>query len=378
MNTSTLSASALLIPFLFFTACGPLLLSGGGDSEVDNSIYNVDGPGKSVRESLERADLDCFSSECPSNVGMIALSETGRGGASGQCTGFLIADDIVATNSHCIPDTLKTSFSTKDCANHIAIRFLPSSGKEEIFSCTEVIAYSDHEASTLAQDYAFFRITPTGRKVFSIHKGGVKDQESLTISRVTPKEYTFGGTVGKLKCSNVHNSIGMMSVNSSWSKIGFGVGCQIVSGNSGSPVLNRSGAVVGVASASWLEKVMDSLLQLAGRLDSTFDSSVRSFPDHAIFTNFSCVKDPVTNRQKSRLCELNDSLEFAQCAGLKSAEVNYASLFESTKKWAESLDNNFLYKVTRMADEKEPENSDSTIKSEPLCVKNTPEWTLNL
>ena len=70
------------------------------------------------------------------------------------------------------------------------------------------------------------------------------------------------------------------------------------------------------------------------------------------------------------MCELNDSLEFAQCAGLKSAELNYSAMIKSTKKWAESLDDNLLYRVTRMADKKEPEDSDSTLISEPLCVKN--------
>ena len=63
---------------------------------------------KTIGEMLTDSEVQCDERTCPDAVGQIvAREQTSFAVYEGTCTGFLVAPDIVATNSHCIPQSVK-------------------------------------------------------------------------------------------------------------------------------------------------------------------------------------------------------------------------------------------------------------------------------
>ena len=108
---------------------------GGGDTsgspgpvyDPEKGIYVFEPDPKSysglVRE-LQNAYYQCGSGkECPEALGLMFMdiTETSYSTKLAQCTGFLVDKDIVATNSHCIPDHVKEN--PKKCREDVVIRF---------------------------------------------------------------------------------------------------------------------------------------------------------------------------------------------------------------------------------------------------------------
>lgn len=109
-------------------------------------------------------------------MGLIAVNGSGDvlRPQLGQCSGFLIAEDIVATNSHCVPKLLKEN--EKSCDQFLAVKFIGfhGDGLPNIYSCEELLKFSSLDA--LGPDYAFFRIAPTGINPLPISQAGIDDE----------------------------------------------------------------------------------------------------------------------------------------------------------------------------------------------------------
>lgn len=113
---------------------GLTFLSGCGGSEAgeDGIPYYYPKSYESIESDLRSATFQCSDpNQFPKNVGMILMNSDGNQyhPSIGQCTGFLTSHDIVATNSHCIPDHLKSRGAK--CDSDMAIRFMPTSSDEE-------------------------------------------------------------------------------------------------------------------------------------------------------------------------------------------------------------------------------------------------------
>jgi len=298
------------------------------------------------------------------------MSDDGYGGADGQCSAFLVADNIVATNSHCIPDSLKSEFYTPDCSKHMAIRFHPKDGKKEIFKCEEMLIYSDLENDVAKRDFAFFKIASTGRKPFAIHKGGIKDHQRLELRRVSPLSYTFGGRSSTLRCRNVLNSYVNSQATSPWFSRGAAVGCQIVKGNSGSPIVDaKTGKVVGIGQAYWSDKYRK---EIAKNLKED-GLSYTKVPDHTLFTNLSCVKDPVTKTRNNRLCDMALNVGLGQCLNMNLEDAS-SQIRRKLETWSRELDDDFVYEIYESVDTvssgfSRTQNSTISFSADPICVK---------
>jgi hypothetical protein len=358
MKISTLSVSSTLLSFLFLTACG-----GEGD-KINDRKAKVDGPGNSLTESLQEADFQCVTSNCPKNIGLLVSNDTGVGGAKGQCTAFLIADDIVATNSHCIPESLKSTYYIRDCSRRLAIRFQSESGKKDIFKCKEMLDYSDYLHGSAGQDFAFFKISPTGRTPLNIHKKGIADNQSLSIQKISPLKYSFGGRLSVQKCRNIQNTFVNIDSTNPWSTSGVVVDCNAIPGNSGSPIVDTSGAVVGIAQANWKDSYIDTIRKQLRSKKITFGL----FPEHILFTNLSCVKDPVTNIMDEEMCGAAVDVEFGQCIDSKN-DVALSKVKEKIESWEKELSPKFVYKIKNLKSEEKAEGDDLTIEAEPVCAK---------
>lgn len=310
-----------------------------------------------LEKELQNAEFYCASTEdCPQGVGLIFSKIDGSDYKPrlAQCTGFLIAEDIIATNSHCIPNRLKTSNST--CDGQIAIRFIDPSTAKNTFGCKEILDYSP--LGTFDPDYAFFRIEKTGKEPFVIHKNGLKDNEPIRVVKVTPLSQSVGGRLEVENCKVGLGTLLNLKSTNSWSRTGTGLGCQAIGGNSGSPVLNNDGRVVGILQSKMLDRynrfIEESFRQFQIKAPS------RMLP-HMLFTSLSCVSDPVNKFHDEQRCSHGDGLSITDCIAFEN-EKTTANSERLYSGWKEQLPSIFIY-------EYETDVKSLTTRAQPICVK---------
>lgn len=216
-----------------------------------------------------------------------------------ECSGFLIADDIVATNSHCIPDSVKRDHN--HCDGHVFGILSPVEGStsEEVVECSELITASniDDNAPTAGRDYAFFRLKKkANRQAFSVNYSGIPSDEGM-IAQTVNFERGSGEAIGTYipkKCKTLQDTILLPEYNHNQSPL-FAVGiCDIIPGNSGSPLTNSEGTVASGILQATLNDPAKNILQPM--------MSVNPGP-LAFGTNFACIDPPVGAPSRGALPE---------------------------------------------------------------------------
>lgn len=325
--------------------------------DEDSSLYYPQSF-SSLEQELKSTDFNCDSSDqCPENVGLIYMNTNGSDYSPqiGRCTGFLVQDNIVGTNSHCIPDHLRGYRNS--CSGQIAIRFM-NKGSTNVFDCVELLDNSP--LGVYDADYAFFKIKSTGIKPLTISQSGIKDNQNISIARVTPSRSTLGGTLSVDSCRVALGSLLNLKATNSWAETGLAVDCEAIPGNSGSPVLDSSGKVIGI-----LQSKMRS--QFLANLESSFKKFGLELPDqvkpHFIFTNLSCIESEGILQKQSK-CESGKKLAFTSCLEMDEEE-NEKRGARVVDVWKNELPDIFVYKfVTNIKD-------GGSINAEPLCIKNS-------
>lgn len=178
---------------------------------------------------------------CPANVGLF-LATKPDGVLS--CTAFLLGDDLVATNSHCFPESIKQE--PELCADRVSVIFAGTGGRaEETYACAEFLGASPRP-NAQSPDLAVFRLAKkTTRPPFALDRGGVAPGVSYQALKVNPAPGA-SGTLVHAACKAVDRSYRFSLFEKASDPI-FTVGdCQSVPGNSGSPLLSAAGAAVGI------------------------------------------------------------------------------------------------------------------------------------
>lgn len=342
---------------LFVAVIFALLLSCSESHSGSDSYYYTAENYTGIELELQNADFSCpVAADCPNNVGLLFSNIDGNSynPRIAQCTGFLVGDDIIATNSHCIPDRLKSPGI--QCDSQIAIRFIDPSAKKNIFHCKMILSYSPIDL--FDPDYAFLRIEQTGKQPFVIHKDGLKDNESIRIPRVNPLSHSIGGRLETEFCRIGLGTLLNPKGTNSWSKTAVGLGCEVQNGNSGSPVLNSQGKIVGILQRRATEKYRRVLMQNF----STFELKV---PDkiipHMIFTSLSCIADPITNGYNREKCSYGENLSITECIDFNN-EKSIANNQLVYDQWKNDLPSIFVYEF-------EIDEKTLTAQAQPICVK---------
>lgn len=245
--------------FCLLSACGHK-----SDSPVSSSF--LQDPFLPIATNVQRAKLWCASSsDCPENIGYIISIRNIRGnkGEIHQCTGFLVAPGIVATNSHCIPDEVKAD--ANKCPIHLGIKFPKTANRaeeshicEKLLFASQIVAEHGTEGYLANPDFAFFSIkTPSTRQPFQFTRQGISDNEELTAFTVNPtSEYEARGELKKKSCVAIKGSSLITGDSHPLSDIAlvFGSQCKMIGGNSGSPIIARDGRVAGLLFATVVEE----------------------------------------------------------------------------------------------------------------------------
>lgn len=198
-------------------------------------LFSASGIADSVR---------CKDSEnCPAGVAYLVSNKK-------ACTGFLISDSIIATNRHCLQQSKKWTVGA-DC-KEIEIYFPKTKQNDPLkVSCKSLKDIGPDLNYEITPDWALLEIEKTeGIPPLTLSSTGPKHQESVKIFKMNPLSPSkIEAELEVIECKNVLNShINPLAQTSESITLGF-LPCQVMPGNSGSPIVNQQNQVVAILNA---------------------------------------------------------------------------------------------------------------------------------
>jgi hypothetical protein len=236
-------------------------------------------------ELIQAAQVSCQSQDCPEAVAMLAAFE---GNEAWSCSAFLVSPDTVATNSHCVPADLKAAGSS--CSGRIRIHF---PGGESL-GCAQVLEASPLQAGQERPDFAFLKLShPASGAPLELDGSGIADQDELEVFKLDPSHTPdqLRATLTRAHCRASMAPIFLPAYSDARNPVVAVSGCEIVPGNSGSPLLDAEGRVRGLIHATILKDHLEPLL--TGTPHDALEPM-------AVATNFSCVPAPGSEQGTGR------------------------------------------------------------------------------
>lgn len=272
----------------------------------------------SIDEILTRSHLECSDSQgnCPKGLALLVGLDNGK---SYRCSAFVLENGLVYTNSHCLPEKLSGA-SGVSCRDSVGLVF-NIDGQMKRVNCETLVKSTPLESRGI-QDVAVLKVSlPDGVKPFKSDLRSRYSGERVKILKVDPKG-DWNGEVSEVSCSLKMNTFFGEFFDGPQSPALNTLGCETMGGNSGSPIIDKNGFVLGVHQASLKEK-SDLGLRIAGHFKS------RSFSTLGTGTNLSCLcRDFGINQSCSSLPST------CQDVGYTGSDRRRSNLIESAVKSA--------------------------------------------
>lgn len=303
--------------------------------------------------SFVKAEVLCEkASDCPENVGQVLIYESS---ASKVCTGFLIKEDVLATNLHCVPDVIKTVGAS--CAKLIKVQF-PGQKMQEVDQneCEKVLFLSAPlQNNSLNVDLALFKFKKSfGRKIFKISQEGFPFDMEYTLFKIDPD--AKGGILKKINCFPKPNSILNPYYVTEKSPIINLNPCVAVKGNSGSPILSKEGYVRGMLSSGGGIGVKDSGQEMNTIFGSNFSCVNLAFLGYPS-QNLSACEVVIDSKNEKKLVQQMVESENTKLIKLVEEKLQFEKRFKNSDmrlfQWnmmSEGKDENHAKKVDSQGD----------------------------
>lgn len=206
---------------------------------------------------LQQWKVECRdSSSCPESVGQVLVTD---GKNLGQCTGTLIDENRILTNSHCFnfrdSQTQRLVNPQKLCEAGSRIVF-PATGERaaEQMRCKKVLVKSELSLNYINPDFLVFEVENlSGRKSQNLSREGLADQSILKLQRVNPIRRGLGRLTVET-CQVVHKTLLVPKAVTDHYHIQIVQGCDVVHGNSGSALVDQNNKIRGVVFKGFTEQ----------------------------------------------------------------------------------------------------------------------------
>ena len=310
MSGVTRWSAVLLLAFLFSACTKPIGSSGSGGSRPQNQPPNSDSnrsrsgdpqSGEDVSPTVAKFELKLRTlplrcgDVCPTGVGLVVIeknSEVSR--KYGQCVGTLIGPDTVITNSHCLPPEVKSGHES--CSGRVGF-VLP--GSQDVSSCTEILTSSTVVSGQDSPDFAVFRLRKNLPEPRRVSRDGFQDGGKYDVYTIDPLIRTsISGILRKKTCLSLRGSLVAPTSMDDLSPVTSLFNCEFSEGNSGSPVVDQNGNLLGIVARR--EDKAD--LKLNG-----VSVIIPSAPANAVVTNLACVDQPSLDSKPNAGCSTRKS-----------------------------------------------------------------------
>lgn len=213
----------------FIAACGQTSINGKKKISLsDQTLASI------AIQNFECASLD--GTPCPSGIARIFIQNPKDNDDSAVCTGFLSGNNRIVTNNHCVANmdecrnTYISIFNGKTHENVRCKKIIETKIDEGSLSMKGVdFTVLEIDVKVAAKPLPVSRYRPYAGDILT---AWVIDHKSLTDSRITELECVYQ-TLG--------NSIQLTN-------------CPVIQGNSGSPLVNSYGEIVGVIWGSTVDE----------------------------------------------------------------------------------------------------------------------------
>lgn len=263
------------------------LMSGCAQERSDSRRISVEAQNLSHAQELAlQSKVSCVGpGQCHEAVAMLAVATDEE---TFGCNGFLIASDLMITNSHCVPKELQNKGSS--CTGRMWALFPQiDMAPAEIVGCSSV---QDIIVSRFGNDldYALIKLDrPINRRLLAISRQGATDSPStLHRVRTTKENGVLVGRLGRATCDVALNTIPTPFAASESSPVVSLGTCDLSPGDSGSPLLNDRGEVWGLVQ-SFFPREWHHISSLNNQRFPALNKRI------GLATNLACVSTPFSD-----------------------------------------------------------------------------------